>query len=1434
MGVYSNASLTTLVGQCTTGAPFPTGQCDVTVPANQNYWVAEITSPPPFNKISQLTASSGGTQNYSIAIPSADVGPGELAVAPPEENNNYQRRFANRRNNADFPNTCGISIALLFDNSSSISTPELNQMKAAGVSFSNALQGTPSEVGVYRFASSAATLLGQTATTPAGVTAINSAINGIPQGGGSTNWDDGFQEVANVNADLVIIMTDGNPTISNVGGNGSATTFWDIEEGVASANLAKLGGPKVLALGIGDGVAPLNLQAISGPIQGPTAGNYDYAISDFDQVKNDLVTIATRLCGAQINVTKLLDGQPSSGWTMTPSTPTPGVTFNPNPGITGANGQVAINANPIPDGGANVTITETQKANTAFQSVSCTKNNVPIGTPGSGAITFPVARQDTINCTFNNVTNPGAVKVVKATTPPGGQGPFPITLAGPNYNQQTSLAGDTSQFTFTPVPAGSGYSVNEAVPDGWTLSGVNCGAGVDPTSFTVPSGQTVTCTFTNAVNTGTIKVIKKVDNQQVAGWVVNASNPASPATITPSQVTTVASGTADFGLSKVVAAGSTTTLSEVLQPGHTAGPVTCTATGQDNQTGQTGSVNVTVKPGQTWTCTFDNTSNTANVTVVKKVDGQNAQGWTFGASTVAPTTVTPPSGQTGANGQLPFALSKVLANGSSLTITETLQAGYSFQGATCVKGETNVPINFPQGSLAGTLTVNPGDNITCTFSNATNTGTIKVLKNVDGQQVAGWVVNASNPAAPATITPSQVTTVNPGTADFTLSKVVTAGSTTTLTEVLQAGFAAGGVTCTATGQDNQTGQSGSVNVTVKPGQTWTCTFNNTTNTGTIKVLKKVDGQQVAGWVVNATNPAAPATITPSQVTTVNPGTADFALSKVVTNGSTTTLSEVVQPGFSAGAVTCTATDQTNQTGAAGSVNVTVKPNQTWTCTFDNTTNTGTIKVLKKVDGQQVAGWVVNATNPAAPTTITPSQVTTVNPGTADFALSKVVTAGSTTTLSEVLKDGFTAGGVTCTATNQDNQTGQAGSVNVTVKPGQTWTCTFDNTTNKANVTVVKKVDGQNASGWTFGASTQDPTTVTPPSGQTGANGQLPFALERVLAGGSPLTLTETLQAGYSFQGATCVKGEQQNVPINLNGLVGTLTVNPGDNVTCTFNNVTNTGTIKVLKKVDGQQVAGWVVNATDPGGAATITPSQVTTVNPGTADFALSKVETGGSTTTLSEVLQAGHSAGPVTCTAGDKPDQTGQAGSVDVTVRPNEVWTCTFNNTVNTASVTVVKKVDGTPTQGWTFGATTQAPTTVAPPSGQTDAQGQLGFALSKVLGDGSPLIVTETLQSGFSFQNATCAKGQTNVPINLNGLGGTLTVKPGDAITCTFNNSANPTPPRPPEPGGTSADRSFVTGALPFTGSPAAMLLKIALWLLVIGVACLAFARIRRRRTA
>ena len=244
------------------------------------------------------------------------------------------------------------------------------------------------------------------------------------------------------------------------------------------------------------------------------------------------------------------------------------------------------------------------------------------------------------------------------------------------------------------------------------------------------------------------------------------------------------------------------------------------------------------------------------------------------------------------------------------------------------------------------------------------------------------------------------------------------------------------------------------------------------------MIKKVDNVQVAGWTVNASGPSSPMTVTPaSQVTTAS-GTVDFRSSKVATAGSSLTLAEVAQAGYTNGSVACTG-PSTTQNGAAGLVSVTVKPSETWTCTFNNTTNTGTIKVIKKVDNVQVAGWTVNATNPAGPATITPGSVVTHAATTMDSALSKVVAAGSSTTLTEVGQAGYTNGAVTCTGPSAD-QSGTAGSVSVTVKPGETSTCTFTNTTNVGVIKVIKKVDNVQVAGATVNASNPAlPTTITP-------------------------------------------------------------------------------------------------------------------------------------------------------------------------------------------------------------------------------------------------------------------------------------------------------------------------------------------------------------------
>ena len=186
------------------------------------------------------------------------------------------------RNNPSFPAQCGIDVALVIDLSNSVSADELTELKTAVNTFVRALQGTPSRVALYTFATNApadgSTNITRALTpvsTAAGVTTVQGYVNGLVLPGGDdggTNWDRGIAQVAQSGEsyDAAIVLTDGNPTFYNdpAQGPGGRTRFRELENGIFSANAVKAENTKMIAFGVGDDVSgdPANLQAISGPL----------------------------------------------------------------------------------------------------------------------------------------------------------------------------------------------------------------------------------------------------------------------------------------------------------------------------------------------------------------------------------------------------------------------------------------------------------------------------------------------------------------------------------------------------------------------------------------------------------------------------------------------------------------------------------------------------------------------------------------------------------------------------------------------------------------------------------------------------------------------------------------------------------------------------------------------------------------------------------------------------------------------------------------------------------------------------------------------------------------------------------------------------------------------------------------------------------------
>ena len=169
------------------------------------------------------------------------------------------------------------------------------------------------------------------------------------------------------------MFTDGNPTVHGVPASTSliTTNLQRVEEGIASANRTKSlvgshgGNTRVVALGIGDALSPLNLAAISGPtaFSGSNAAAADYFTTGFDDLGETLGQIAKAQCGGTVTAVKEVKTGPNANdWALAPNwqfgvTPA-AATTNPPSSLTGADGAVSFtySAGPWPK---TVTVLET-------------------------------------------------------------------------------------------------------------------------------------------------------------------------------------------------------------------------------------------------------------------------------------------------------------------------------------------------------------------------------------------------------------------------------------------------------------------------------------------------------------------------------------------------------------------------------------------------------------------------------------------------------------------------------------------------------------------------------------------------------------------------------------------------------------------------------------------------------------------------------------------------------------------------------------------------------------------------------------------------------------------------------------------------------------------------------------------------------------------
>jgi cysteine-rich repeat protein len=1143
---------------------------------------------------------------------------------------------------------------------------------------------------------------------------------------------------------------------------------------VIEANTAKSSNIRILALGIGevalgpgDGLRVENLKAISGHIvNGPTVLGSDVVTTDFPTMAAQLAAFASQTCGGTIFVNKYIDTvsnatRGGAGWAYSVTGPQ---SYSNNLG-TDANGQG--NTGTIPAGSGYAIVETNMLPGYSYGSANC-KNQAgaPVGssiTNGVGSIAL--GDSDIISCDFVNTTNYVPV-CGNSIVDPGEQcdlGNQNGLVCSPAYGQSCNYCGVSCQKVTVSGPYCGDGSINgtEQCDDGNVANGDGCSA---------------TC----QVESGTLTVIKHVINDN------GGTKSAGDFTITVTGGTPSSFSGSESGTTVTIPANGSYSVSETPIAGY-ANSYSADCTG-------------TITAGGSKTCTITN-DDIAPILHLRKIvinDNGNtvpATAWTLYAT-----------GPTSLSGTTPVDSNASFSAGTYL-LSENGPTGYRTSAWVCVGGGSQ------SGSHGETLALGLGESATCTITNDDMSPRLRLRKVVindnggtatvsdftltaDGagsNDLSGTSPVDSDTLQPGTFTLSEtnlpgytasawscvggtqngsdITIQNNEEADctitnddiqpkLTITKSVIGGSaivsdfnlfagTTQFTSGIQAGINAGthAITETGTQTANYTASFGGDcpqgSVTLNPGDVKSCTITNTRNTGTLYVHKLVDTD--GNGTYDATDTGANSLGFLWGLDGVTPNRAMGSLPIVDTG--THNVNENSVTGYHFVGWYTDGDSCASPTGLTLPASVSVGMNSITTVTLCNARDNGSLKVNKLLDADGNGSF--ETSNPASFTWNVNGSGTNVMGSTVS------VSPGSYSINENTVADYHTVGwyrnGGEGNCSNLDSSQLPA---SVDVFANTTTEITICNTRSTGTVTLDKVT---NPSG--------DPTLFNLEIENSDQNGgHTPFGTYQVADSTTPVVVTvptgwygvdETALTGWVRGSTDCVRDDGGG-QMYYNFYVGS-----GENVTCTYQNVRDTGTVVVHKDVQG------------PNGESVLDTShtfQVSLDGAGTQNITddgtvtYTNVPTGSHSVTESSIASDYNLYGIST-----SPDGSGHTGGLTVNVT-NGTTDVYVTNRQQTAHITVIKRVFA--------------------PDGQTDVNdtnGQFTFDVSTqsaVLGDDASYTfdvnpgnydVTEELNSEYVFAGCRAVYDNNSVGITVPN-GENVTIGSGDTITVTCQNNQKP----------------------------------------------------------
>jgi uncharacterized repeat protein (TIGR01451 family) len=320
---------------------------------------------------------------------------------------------------------CGADIALVLDRSKSIGSDGMRSLKRAADTFTSALAGTGSQASVTGFDDDGEVLRRPTDLDGRGLEKVQASYADL-QPGGWTNWYrglrearstfDGFEDGA---ADLTIVVTDGHAnTISpRYPGQFRDGSRWAVNPAISQANAMKADGAHVLVIAVGD----LDLRpivAISGDEEftGDNVATAGYLTTDsYDTLSQDLLALAVALCGGQVVVDKLIDGERVPDWGFS----TASDQVSPTSQKTGLDGVTeAFEVSGFTTRTRVVSFTEEDRQYYRMDGMTCDATMTDVDFD-AGRWSVEVGVGEVVHCTAQNAPNPDW-SVTQHASPPSG------------------------------------------------------------------------------------------------------------------------------------------------------------------------------------------------------------------------------------------------------------------------------------------------------------------------------------------------------------------------------------------------------------------------------------------------------------------------------------------------------------------------------------------------------------------------------------------------------------------------------------------------------------------------------------------------------------------------------------------------------------------------------------------------------------------------------------------------------------------------------------------------------------------------------------------------------------------------------------------------------------------------------------------------------